>query len=393
MDLDRDLRRRVALGLLGVGLLALVALVLRGFLATIVFTVFLYYASRPIYRGLSRIPLPTRLRQQSLPYRRQLQAVTTIALFLLPFLLLLTYTLVLLVPEIQRVLGGEDQIAAYLSALGIGQSETLSQAVAELRATGVFPVTPEELTALLGEADVQAWLRQLGTGIVESVGLVLTLALHGFIMLAGTYYLLTDGPRLAGWILDQFDETGMLEAYGRAVDDELSSILFGNILNALVTGIIAIVVYTAYNVVAPSSVDVPFAPLAGALTGVGSLIPVVGMKIVYLPIGALLAALALTMGQPGALAFVVAFLVVTFVLVDTIPDFLIRPYVSGDRTHVGLLMFAYILGPIAFGYYGIFLGPIILVFVAQFLKIVAPYVVTGEVPGRQVSLDAFDEKP
>jgi len=393
MNLDRDLRRRVALGFLGVGLLALVALVLRGFLATIVFTVFLYYASRPIYRGLARVPLPARLRRQSLPYRRQLQAVTTIALFLLPFLLLLTYTLVLLVPEIQRVLGGEDQIAAYLSALGIGQSETLSQAVAELRATGVFPITPEELTALLGEADVQAWLRQLGTGIIESVGLVLTLALHGFIMLAGTYYLLTDGPRLAGWVLDQFDETGMLAAYGRAVDDELSSILFGNILNALVTGIIAIVVYMAYNVVAPSSVHVPFAPLAGALTGVGSLIPVVGMKIIYLPIGALLAALALTTGQPGALAFVVAFLVVTFVLVDTIPDFLIRPYVSGDRTHVGLLMFAYILGPIAFGYYGIFLGPIILVFVAQFLKIVAPYVVTGEVPGRQVSLDTFDEKP
>ena len=392
MDLDRDLRRRVALGLLGVGLLTLVALVLRGFLPTIVFTVFLYYASRPIYRGLGRLPLPASFRRRSLPYRRQLQAVTTIVLFLLPFLLLLTYTLVLLIPEIQQVLGGEDQIAAYLSAFGIGQSETLSQAVAELRANGVFPITPEEIMALLSEADVQAWIQEIGSGIVESVGLVLTLALHGFIMLAGTYYLLTDGSRLAGWVLDRFDETGVLEAYGRAVDNELSSILFGNILNALVTGIIAIVVYAAYNVVAPSSVHVPFAPLAGALTGVGSLIPVVGMKIVYLPIGVLLAALALTVGQPGALAFVGLFLVITFVLVDTIPDFLIRPYVSGDRTHVGLLMFAYILGPIAFGYYGIFLGPIILVFATQFLKVVAPYVVTGEVSTRQRRLDGFNEK-
>ncbi|MFP4218200.1 MAG: AI-2E family transporter, partial [Salinarchaeum sp.] len=218
MNLDRDLRRRVALGLLGVGLLTLVALVLRGFLPTIVFTVFLYYASRPIYRGLGRLPLPVSLRRRSLPYRRQLQAVTTIVLFLLPFLLLLTYTLVLLIPEIQQVLGGEDQIAAYLSAFGIGQSETLSQAVAELRATGVFPITPEEIMALLSEADVQAWIQEIGSGIVESVGLVLTLALHGFIMLAGTYYLLTDGSRLAGWVLDRFDETGVLEAYGQAVD-------------------------------------------------------------------------------------------------------------------------------------------------------------------------------
>ncbi len=393
MDFDRDLRRRIALGLLGVGLLMIVALVLRAFLPTLVFTVFLYYASRPIYRGLGHLPLPTGLRRRGLPYHRQLQAAATIALFLLPFLLLLTYTLVLVVPEIQRVLGGEGQIAAYLSAVGVGQSETLSQAAADLRATGIFQITPEELTALLGEADVQAWLQRIGSGVVESVGLVLTLALHGFIMLAGTYYLLTDGSRLAAWVLDRFDETGVLEAYGRAVDDELSSILFGNILNALVTGIIAIIVYAAYNLVAPPTVHVPFAPLAGALTGVGSLIPVVGMKIVYLPIGALLSALALTTGQPGALVFVVAFLVITFVLVDTIPDFLIRPYVSGDRTHVGLLMFAYILGPIAFGYYGIFLGPIILVFVAQFLKIVAPYVVTGEVPGRQAPLDAFEEEP
>jgi hypothetical protein len=84
-------------------------------------------------------------------------------------------------------------------------------------------------------------------------------------------------------------------------------------------------------------------------------------------------------------------LAVAVVVVDTIPDFLIRPYVSGNRTHVGLLMFAYILGPIAFGFYGIFLGPILLVLFAQFFRTVAPYVLSGETTGRQTTFETFEE--
>ncbi len=48
------------------------------------------------------------------------------------------------------------------------------------------------------------------------------------------------------------------------------------------------------------------------------------------------------------------FLVLTIVVVDTIPDLVLRPYLSGERTHVGLLMLAYIFGPIVFGFYGLF---------------------------------------
>jgi len=188
---------------------------------------------------------------------------------------------------------------------------------------------------------------------------------------------------------DNFDESGVVESYAVAVDDELSSILFGNILNAFVTGIIGILVFSGYNLVAPGAVKVPFAPLIGALTGAGSLIPVVGMKIVYLPVGAILAVAAVASGQSSAFGFVILFLVLAFVVVDTIPDFLIRPYVSGNRTHIGLLMFAYILGPIAFGFYGIFLGPILLVLLAEFFRTIAPYVLTGRQPHQQSTFSDY----
>jgi len=390
MEYSTDLGRRVLLALAGVALLLVVGLVLSQFLPTLVFTVFLYYASRPIYRRLGRLPLPESFLEQAVPYQKQAHAAATIFFFLLPFVILVGYTLVLIIPELQAFFGEGGLGAAYLSRFQELQGGSLPEPLAGLGLNEVLAMGPAEVFDLLRNATVQSWLGRVSDTLIGSVSLLTSLLLRVFIMFAGTYYLLTDGPRLVGWFLDTFDGSGVLSKYAAAVDDELSSILFGNILNALVTGVIGIFVFSLYNLVAPGSVQIPFAPLVGALTGIGSLIPVVGMKIVYLPVAGLLAVSAVVTGQTAALAWVALFLVVTLVVVDTIPDFLIRPYVSGDLTHVGLLMFAYILGPIAFGFYGIFLGPILLVLVAQFFRIIVPYVITGSVETTQTSFADYD---
>ncbi|MDB2253377.1 AI-2E family transporter [Halorubrum ezzemoulense] len=389
MEYSSGLRRRSIFGIGGLGLVAAVIFVLIQFQATLIFAIFLYYASRPIYRKLENLSLPSRLQGHRVPYRRQVLAMVTIAIFLLPFLFLLTYTLVLVVPEIQRLAGGDGPGAAYISALQSAQGSGLPGPLVGLEISDILGLSPEEVVAILNDPAVQTWVEQIVATLTGSVGFIANAALHGFILLAGTYYMLTDGSRLVDWFLDNFDESGVVGSYAVAVDDELSSILFGNILNAFVTGIIGILVFSGYNLVAPGAVNVPFAPLVGALTGAGSLIPVVGMKIVYLPVGAILAIAAVTSGQASAFGFVILFLVLAFVVVDTIPDFLIRPYVSGNRTHVGLLMFAYILGPIAFGFYGIFLGPILLVLLAEFFRTIASYVLTGRQPHEQSSLSDY----
>ncbi|MFU1780059.1 AI-2E family transporter [Haloarcula japonica] len=390
MEYSTDLGRRALFALAGVALLLVVGLVLSQFLPTLVFTVFLYYASRPIYRRLGRLPLPESFLNRAVPYQKQVHAAATIFFFLLPFVLLVGYTIVLIVPELQSFFGEGGLGAVYLSQFQELQGGSLPGPLADLGFSEVLAMGPNEVVSLLQNATVQSWLGRVSDTLIGSVSMLTSLLLRVFIMFAGTYYLLTDGPRLVGWFLDTFDGSGVLRKYTAAVDEELSSILFGNILNALVTGVIGIFVFSLYNLVAPGSVQVPFAPLVGALTGIGSLIPVVGMKIVYLPVAALLAVSAVIMGQTAALAWVVLFLVVTLVVVDTIPDFLIRPYVSGDLTHVGLLMFAYILGPIAFGFYGIFLGPILLVLAAQFFRIIVPYIITGSVETTQTSLSDYD---
>jgi predicted PurR-regulated permease PerM len=305
-------------------------------------------------------------------------AVTTIAIFLLPFLLLFTYTLVLVIPAAQQFIGRNNLASRYLSAVQSADGSGLPEPISGLQISDLLAMDPEEIVGLLNRSGVQTWVEQtLGT-LLNSIGFFADVGIQAFLLLAGTYYLLTDGPRLARWFFDTFDRSGIVESYATAVDKELSSILFGNILNAFITGIIGIIVFSTYNSISPAAVQVPFAPLVGALTGAGSLIPVVGMKIVYLPVGAILAVGAVASGQSTAFGYVILFLILAFVVVDTIPDFLIRPYVSGKQTHIGLLMFAYVLGPIVFGIYGIFLGPILLVLSAQFLRTIVPYLITGE---------------
>ena len=124
--------------------------------------------------------------------------------------------------------------------------------------------------------------------------------------------------------------------------------------------------------IAPAAVEVPYPALAGALTGIASLIPVIGMKIVYIPLAGITAMEPILSEELSLLVYVAGFLAVAAVVVDTIPDIVLRPYFSGKTTHVGLLMLAYIFGPVVFGFHGLFLGPIILVLALTFAYTALP---------------------
>jgi predicted PurR-regulated permease PerM len=100
------------------------------------------------------------------------------------------------------------------------------------------------------------------------------------------------------------------------------------------------------------------------------------MKIVYVPLVLYLGGRAALEGR--GFGFVVTVTVVSIVIVDLIPDLILRPYVSGRGLHTGTVMFAYILGPVLFGWYGLFLGPLILVLVFHFARLVLPELLAGK---------------
>ena len=144
---------------------------------------------------------------------------------------------------------------------------------------------------------------------------------------------LVDGARIREWLL-RFDDDAIIREYLGAVDEELETVLRGNLLNVIVTAFIAIAVLQGYNAVAPAAAEVPYPTLAGALTGVASLIPVIGMKIIHLPLAGIAAVpIALGTGQ-SLFAYIVGFLVLSVVVVDAIPDLILRPLLSGDATDV-----------------------------------------------------------
>lgn len=356
---------RVGWAVVGIVLIIVLLFVLHSFIGTFVFGVFIYYATRPVYRRLERYLYP-----------KSLAAATSILALALPAILLFAYLVAIGLQQFGAVtqnfnLGPfRERIAPYIDVSKIVQNPQMVLQQVDVQQLSTFNVS------------TFAPLQTIITEVGRYLGFVGTMLLHLFIMLALAFYLLRDGPRMSRWILDQFgDEQGILEAYLRAVDTDFASIFFGNILNAILTGLIGAVSYSALNRIGANG-PVPYPELLGLLTGVASLIPVVGMKLVYVPITLYLLAQQIT--QTGSLVFVGLFFFVSFIVVDTLPDLVLRPYVSGRNLHVGTVMFAYIFGPLLFGWYGIFLGPILLVFAYHFARLVLPELLADE-PIRQRS--------
>jgi len=362
--------KRLAVAVFGVLVAAVTAYVAYRFIAAITVAVFLYYSTRRFYRWLGKLRLPRRVR-----------AALSLSVLAVPLVLLLSYTVVLLAFDIRDILETYPIVETAAGQIdGIERVDELPDPTLDGLITAYQAGELDPLLQLV--RDHAAFITTLVTGFLLNLLIVVVI----------TYYLLIDGSHVHEWLL-RFDDDAIVREYLEAADEELEAVLFGNLLNVLIISVIAIVVYMGYNALVPAAAEVPYPALAGALTGIASLIPVVGMKVVYTPLAAGAAAPILLGGDPAMLVYVVGFLVVAVVLVDTIPDLVLRPYLSGKRTHVGLLMLAYIFGPVVFGFYGLFFAPIVLVLGLTFADTALPRLLGAEpeepLPPDQRKLDEF----
>jgi len=325
-------------------LLAVVVLwVLHSFVGTFVFALFLYYSTRRVNDiVLARVG------------QRTVSAALSLFLIALPAVLLLIYATAIGLQELEQF-SRTTELGPYLEYVR-----------PYLDVSDVFE-NPRTVLEQAGGLDLLQRTFSQTTGYVGVVG---TALLHLFVMFSVAFYLLRDDQRLVNWARDVAVDWGVIETYTVEIDASLERIFAGNILNALVTGTVGALVYSVLNLFGTDPVMVPYPALVGLLAGIASLIPVVGMKIVYVPVLGYLGVQAWMSGTGWT--FVAIFGVVSFVVVDVIPDLVVRPYVSGGGLHTGALMFAYILGPLLFGWYGLFLGPMILVFVTHFVRDVVP---------------------
>ena len=330
------------------------------FVGTLIVGLFVYYVCRPLFGRIhSRI------------HNRTLAVAVTLVTVALPTLVLIGWTVAILVQAIAGFLGSAagDQIQAII--------EPYVDVSAEL---GSVDEVAQQIVA-----DPQGFTEQVGPlvsglteGLLAALATLGSVGLQAFIVLVITFYLLRDDVRIAAWARRTFvPEDGVVETYLVRLDRDLENIFFGNILNALATGLIAVVSYFILNAIAPEVVTIPQATLVGVLVGVASLVPAIGIKLVTWPLGFYLLARSALL-DPTTLWFPALFFVVSFVVVDYIPDQLLRPYVSGRGLNVGAVMLAYLFGPILFGWYGIFLGPFLLAVVYDFGLVVVPWLTHSE---------------
>lgn len=352
-------RTRIGWWAFVLALAAVAVFVAASFIGMAALGVFGYYATRPICRRLAHHIDSD-----------EIAAGATVLLVVVPILLLVAYIGFRLVQQVRRVVdtGGG---AFDLSVLPVAQRRTITTL---LQNPSQIISQPQQIVGTALDVGVQVFGAVSGGLLL--VGLALTLS----------FFLLSNDTHLAAGLEELFggrDTTAY--AYAAAVDADLESVFFGNLLFVVVMAAISVVAYWVTNLLAPAGLHVPMVLVLGFLTGITSLIPIVVGKVVYLPVVALLGLQAVQAGG-GALLFVAGALVVYFLVLDILPQTFLQPYIAGRKIDMLVLMFAYITGPILFGWYGFFLLPIVFVVILEAIRIVLPELVHGEPLTPEVSL-------
>lgn len=353
--------------ILGIILVALIIWVAWPFLNVIVYGIFIYYVAKPIKRRLR-------------PYIKNDTALVFVSLFLiaLPFALVIGYALLL----------GISEFSSASQSLGIQTTQTTiltNMSAAILNNVSLNTVLSGDFLEMLpqdwvnmisGSSGLFSDIRQL---LISTGMTVVELTFKAFIMLIIAFYLIRDDERIKAWFVRTFphmpdEHDGVLVKYWLAVDDDLEKIFFGNILSIVLLAIIALVVFSLINVFAPApSFLIPLPLLMGALCGVAALLPIVGMYIVTVPLFVYILIQSVLAGTFMAhIAYFIIMVLAVVLMVQTLPELFLRPFVGCGQINTGLLMFAYILGPMVFGIAGLFIAAILLVLITHYFRIVVP---------------------
>lgn len=329
----------------GLGLL----FVLHSYVGTVMLAIFVYYGMRPLDRRI-RLVLP-----------KGWAAAVTVLLIALPALILVSAILAIGITELASA-GWLDRIgAALLPPVAEGAMEQPMDKLSSILEGG----PPASVTdTLLAGARVLASVANGGVQLLLAV--------------TAAFYLLRDDDRLASWFRSTVaGEGSAAHAYVAAVDRDLATIYFGNVALVGIVAVLSLVVYHAYNLLAPAAVSIPVPTALAVLTGLASLVPLIVGKLVYVPLVLYLGAVA-GRSAPELLIYPVGLFAVSLLVLDLVPMTFLLPKVAGRETHTGLVLLAYLVGPMLFGWYGLFLGPFLLVVGIQLVRIVLPELLHGE---------------
>ena len=361
--------------LLGIALLVFLLGISVPFISPIVFALFMYYITRPMKRKLQHY-------------------IKNEALLALACLLLLTLPLVLLFGYV--TLFAMDQLFSLLAQPGMPlipsdqlTSLYLPHNLSELNYKDLPGTLSNWYNQLKIHSDSIVSLRNL----LFATGMSLaSAAFNLLLMFILAFFFLLDDDRLARWFKATFprlveERNSLFLRYAKAVDEDFEHIFYGNMLNIVFFAIIAAVIYWLLGIFAPDPAFViPVPLLLGILSGIAALLPVLGGWAIDIPILLYVLARSLLSGSFETYWwYLLVMAMVIFVFVENLPNYLVRPFVANGKVDVGLLMLAYILGPVIFGFPGLFLGAMVLVIITHYFKIVVPDLQDNSKPDSNVT--------
>ncbi|MDY6966731.1 MAG: AI-2E family transporter [Halobacteriota archaeon] len=351
----------------GLILIALLAYMFFPFLDVIIYGTFVYYVARPMYASLVR-----RFGHE------RLGAFISLFIVVLPIALISIYALSIAYFELSNLLiQVEFAYMDYVNDLFEGLKGIASN------------INHDDISTLIDQGDIWGLIAGQIASFSGSLSSYFNIPFKLFITFIIAYYLLKDGAKLRKWTTYTFigGKTDLTKKFFDDVDFALHQVFFGNILTAILTTLIASITFCLLNLVAPPQLTIPYPILLGILLGLGIFIPVLGEKLIWIPLTIYLFIQAYANGiLSTAWWFILLFFVVVSLVVDTMPEFVLRPYITRKQIHVGALLLAYIFGITVFGFLGLFLGPMILIIATSFMKIVLP-----DLRGKSNGMQNFED--
>ena len=326
--------RRILFGLLIGVLAATCLLLLRPFLAPILWAAILAYASWPLYQRLRR---PLRRFNSSAALLMTLLITCAVVVPLLWLLVLVQTELV----DAYRALAGFLAHGPHLLPAAVRDIPWLGNLLQEQ--LDRYSSDPAELSREAVDW-MQRWAVELA-GVLGDIGRNLAKVLLTILTL---FFFYRDGDTIVhqGRIIVGRFFGERLDFYASTAGMITRAVLYGLVVSAFAQGLMAGVGYRL--------VGLDGAVLLGVLTGLLSAVPAIGTAIVWVP-------MSLWLVMSGSVWKGIALAVWGALLVHPI-DNVLRPLLISNATRVPflLVMFGAIGGLAAFGLVGIFLGPALL---------------------------------
>ncbi|GAA0228153.1 AI-2E family transporter [Haladaptatus pallidirubidus] len=256
--------------------------------------------------------------------------------------LLIGTTLVILVPVATFIIIAAEQAATILGAILRGDPQIFELFDLVERYTGIA-IEGRNIREFIPEGSTSQIVNNAMSIFGGISDALIGITILGFLL----YYLLVDGETLLRWIRRSTPLPAPVqdELYGE-MNQVMWGVLVGNLLVAIVQGIL--------TGIGLAIAGVPGVVFWTAVTTFLSLLPIIGASVVWLPASAYL----FVVNHPISALF----LFVYGTLVISLSDNYLRPVVSGReaRLNPGLLVVGIFGGVYAFGFMGLFFGPIVL---------------------------------